>query len=244
MAPPAGPDSTSRTGKRAAVSDRRDAAARRHQENGAGQAGAAELAFELAEIAADQRLQIGVGAGGREALVFAHLGRDLGRQRHRDIAAARGATASPTRRSCAGLVKLCSKPTATRLDSRAPRASRSRARCFARRAASAPRPARRSRSRIGSRSRRGTSGGGRSMLMSYCSKRFSWRISTTSRNPSVVSSAVFAPLRSISALVASVVPWMMSSTRRRARCRPRPGSNGRRSARRLRARAASSGSWP
>jgi len=37
-------------------------------------------------------------------------------------------------------------------------------------------------------------------------KRSSWPISTRSRNPSVVISAVAAPLRSIKALVASVVP--------------------------------------
>src|SRR6185437_14967105 len=68
------------------------------------------------------------------------------------------------------------------------------------------RPCASMRSRTGSRQRRGTSGGGSSILTSYCSKRFSWRISTVSRNPSVVRSAVLAPLRSMSALVASVVP--------------------------------------
>ena len=60
--------------------------------------------------------------------------------------------------------------------------------------------------RTGRRRRRGTSGGGSSMPTSYCSKRFSWRISMVSRKPWVVISAVLAPLRSISALVASVVP--------------------------------------
>jgi hypothetical protein len=59
------------------------------------------------------------------------------------------------------------------------------------------------------RSSRGISGVGSCRLRSYCSKRFSVRISITSRNPSVVTSAVLAPRRSISALVASVVPWMM-----------------------------------
>jgi hypothetical protein len=52
-------------------------------------------------------------------------------------------------------------------------------------------------------------------LTSYCSKRFSWRISIVSRNPSVVTSAVFAPLRSMIALVARVVPWMISGGQRR-----------------------------
>ena len=52
----------------------------------------------------------------------------------------------------------------------------------------------------------GTSGTGFSMSISYCSKRLSVPISMESRKPSVVIRAVRAPLRSISALVASVVP--------------------------------------
>ena len=47
------------------------------------------------------------------------------------------------------------------------------------------------------------------MFRSYCSKRLSVRVSITSRNPAVVTSAVGAPRRSISALVARVVPWMI-----------------------------------
>ncbi len=43
------------------------------------------------------------------------------------------------------------------------------------------------------------------------------RISITSRKPLVVISAVLAPRRSISALVASVVPWMISVTSDAAR---------------------------
>jgi hypothetical protein len=46
---------------------------------------------------------------------------------------------------------------------------------------------------------------------SYWSKRLSVRISITSRKPSVVMKATFAPRRSISALVASVVPWITIS---------------------------------
>src|ERR1051325_8905159 len=42
--------------------------------------------------------------------------------------------------------------------------------------------------------------------MSYCSKRCSQAISSESRKPSVVTRAVRAPLRSMRALVASVVP--------------------------------------
>ena len=47
------------------------------------------------------------------------------------------------------------------------------------------------------------------MWRSYCSKRLSVRVSITSRNPAVVTSAVLAPRRSIRALVARVVPWMI-----------------------------------
>src|SRR4029453_233645 len=54
---------------------------------------------------------------------------------------------------------------------------------------------------------RGTSGSGRSMYTSYCSKRFSYPISRMSRSPSVVTNAVLAPLRSMRAFVASVGPW-------------------------------------
>ncbi len=49
------------------------------------------------------------------------------------------------------------------------------------------------------------------------------RISRESRKPSVVTSAVRAPLRSISALVASVVPWTTSADLRRPGTWPRPG---------------------
>src|SRR5881628_1076970 len=62
------------------------------------------------------------------------------------------------------------------------------------------------------RSGRGTRGSGRSMYTSYCSKRFSWPISRISRSPSVVTNAVRAPLRSMRALVASVVPWTKTAT--------------------------------
>src|SRR4029450_9231893 len=48
--------------------------------------------------------------------------------------------------------------------------------------------------------------------MWYSSKRGSQAISSESRKPAVVTSAVRAPLRSIKALVASVVPWTTSPT--------------------------------
>src|ERR1044072_1596674 len=62
------------------------------------------------------------------------------------------------------------------------------------------------------RSARGTSGLGFSMVRSYWSERLSLAISRTSRKPSVASSAVRAPRRSITALVASVVPCTNTAT--------------------------------
>ena len=76
------------------------------------------------------------------------------------------------------------------------------------------------RSRTSSRRCRGTSGAGGSMKRSYMSYRPSRPISRASRNPAVVRSPVLAPLRSISALVASVVPWMRAATL----AGPRPAS--------------------
>lgn len=62
-----------------------DAATRRHQQHRAAEAGAGQFVLESAEIAAHQRLQISVGAGSRKPLVFAHLRRDVGRQRHSNV---------------------------------------------------------------------------------------------------------------------------------------------------------------
>jgi hypothetical protein len=70
--------------------DPREAAAREHQEQWAAHAGSGKLAAEISEIGRDQRLQVGVGARGREALVFAHLRRDLARERHRNARKALG----------------------------------------------------------------------------------------------------------------------------------------------------------
>src|SRR6266545_4614137 len=73
-------------------------------------------------------------------------------------------------------------------------------------------PSAESRSRTSSRRCRGTCGAGGSMKRSYMSYRPSRPISRASRNPAVVRRPVLAPLRSISALVASVVPWMRAAT--------------------------------
>ena len=52
---------------------RRDPAARCHQQQGTGETGSLELVFECDKIPPDQRLEVGVGAGSREAFVFAHF---------------------------------------------------------------------------------------------------------------------------------------------------------------------------
>src|SRR5271166_1590110 len=103
---------------------------------------------------------------------------------------------SPARRSCAGFVKLCRNPTATLSTRSDARRSASRT-TPASSSGTRTRPRASMRSRTGKRSRRGTSGGGRSILTSYCSNRFSCRISIVSRKPSVVRRAVLAPLRSM-----------------------------------------------
>ena len=64
---------------------RGNAAARCHQQHRTAKAGAGKLAFQPGHVAAHQGLQIGVGAGGGETLVFAHLRRHFGRQRYREM---------------------------------------------------------------------------------------------------------------------------------------------------------------
>src|SRR5262245_38855794 len=130
------------------------------------------------------------------------------------VTATRGSarvTAFPTLRSCSGLVKLCRKPTATASTPSAASFSIAPLTLVSSSSRSIS-PWALTRSRIGRRRRRGTNGSGSSMLWSYCSNRFSWRISTTSLKLSVVSRAVLAPFLSISAFVAKVVPWMMTDT--------------------------------
>ena len=84
IAPPAGPEFDQPHRKADRGLDRRQPAARQHQEQRAAEPLAPQQRLEAGEIAPDHRLHIGVGAGGREALVFAHLGRHLGRQRDGD----------------------------------------------------------------------------------------------------------------------------------------------------------------
>ncbi len=54
--------------------DRRDAAAGEHEEERTGKSALAQIALEILEIPPHQRLDIGVGTGGRETLVLPHLG--------------------------------------------------------------------------------------------------------------------------------------------------------------------------
>ena len=81
IAPPAGPDSTRRTGKRRAVSIGGEAAARGHEIDRAAKLLGLQPLGHAREIAVDQRLHIGVGDRRRGALVFADLGADRRRQR-------------------------------------------------------------------------------------------------------------------------------------------------------------------
>ena len=70
-------------------------------------------ASSCAEIARHARQHIGVGDGGRGALVLADLGTDLAARARSPRPAAPRPGSAPARRSCASLVKLCRKQTAT-----------------------------------------------------------------------------------------------------------------------------------
>ena len=182
-----------------------EAAARGHQVDRPGVAELGEGALQAVQVARHQRLHVGVGDGGGGALVLAGLRADGRRQADADGRD----TARPGWRRCAARAR------GWRRSGSAPRRS---PRCPCRRCAWRPgaRPPRRAarrtapctsrRSGTVKRSSRGTSGGVLTMLMSYWSKRLSSAISITSRKPSVAISAVLAPLRSMMALVASVVP--------------------------------------
>ena len=58
----------------------RDAAAGQHEIERAAQPGVGQLLLQTAQMAAHQRLHVGVGAGGGDALVLAHFGRHLAGQ--------------------------------------------------------------------------------------------------------------------------------------------------------------------
>ena len=62
------------------VLDRRDAAARHHQVERAGHPACPQPVLQAQEIARDQRPDVGIGAGGREALEFPDFGADFARE--------------------------------------------------------------------------------------------------------------------------------------------------------------------
>ena len=84
MAPPAGPDSTSRTGNCAAVCQAGEAAARGHQVDRPRVAQLREGALQAVQIARHERPHVGVGDGGGGALVLAGLRADGRRQADAD----------------------------------------------------------------------------------------------------------------------------------------------------------------
>ena len=97
IAPPAGPDSTSRIGNLRAVSSAASPPPEVIMNSGQATPELAQRLVEPAEIAVHHRLHIGVGGGGRPALVLADLGRDLARQRERHA----GHAFRPGCRACA-----------------------------------------------------------------------------------------------------------------------------------------------
>ena len=166
-----------------------------------------EPAPDVADVAAHQRPDVGVDDRRRGC---ARTPAARGGSRSRARRACRAAPRAGSRRRAArarGARWAWSRQTAT--DSTP--ASRSRAasaRDLVRveRRAARRRPAL-MRSATSKRSRRGTSGGGFVQNGSYrCGMRIR-RSSSTSRKPAVVTSAVRAPRRSSTALVATVVPW-------------------------------------
>ena len=71
ITPAAGPDSSMRMQELLRVVDVEQAAGRLHDQEVAGEAGVVEMRVHLGEIAAHARADIGVGRGGRGALVLA-----------------------------------------------------------------------------------------------------------------------------------------------------------------------------
>ena len=181
--------------------------------------------FEIGEIAVDHRLHVGVEGGDDGALVLAERRIDLRGERHEQVGMARQRRCSRARRSCASLRNENRKHDGDRPRTRR-RPARRRPRCNGspRRAACSTSPGRRRcapatslRMRPGARNT-GVSG---SSVRSYIWWRICRPISSTSRKPSVVMRPTRAPLRSSTALVATVVPCTKRATSLRRRC-PRP----------------------
>ncbi len=178
------------------------------EKEGAGEPASLQQRGERAEIRGDARLHIGVGAGGGEAFVFAHLRADLGRKRHRH-ARHQGRQHRARPQLMRGIAVAVEEPDGDALDAVAPerRRERQERRLVERDADGALRvhPFRHGEAEVAGHQRR------RPVHEDVVLRRTGSRsaISTLSRNPAVVISAVRTPLRSMMALVASVVPWTM-----------------------------------
>ena len=112
MAPPAGPDSTRRMGKRWAVPMVVRPPPDSMRKTGAWRPMAWRPDLEAAEVAGDEGLDVGVGGGGAEALPLAHLGGDFAGEADGEVPGRAAARMSRVRRSWAGLAKLWRKPMA------------------------------------------------------------------------------------------------------------------------------------
>ena len=85
VTPAAPPDSSVRTGRRAAKRRRHHPAARVHDLERATDAELGELRFQPGEVAGHDGSDIRAHHGGHRALVLAHLGPDLGRRHHERV---------------------------------------------------------------------------------------------------------------------------------------------------------------
>ena len=185
--------------------------------SGAGSPASSARSASRAQVGAQPRREVGVGRRGGEALVLAELGQHLAGER--DVhARQRRAQRLADRALVLGVQEGEEQAHRHRLDvGLAQRlADRALERCPRRAGSSSPSGP--IRSRTVKRSSRGTSAR-RAVGASGRRARggSGGAISSTSRKPSVVTSAVRAPRRSSSALVATVIPCAKASTS------PRPG---------------------
>ena len=89
IAPPAGPDSTSRTGNRIAMSMVVRLPLDVISSIGHANPAVAEPLLEIDEIGLDDRADVRVGASRGKTIEFAYFGANFGRKRHRDVRHAR-----------------------------------------------------------------------------------------------------------------------------------------------------------
>ena len=199
--------------------------------SGAGRPASRRAPPSRSQVGRQARGEVGVGDGRREALVLAELRQHLAGQRDVDVAASASRSASPTRalvRRGAGRRRAGTR----RRPRPRPRAARSTTASSASSSSGASSPSGPIRSRTVKRSSRGTSGAGRARGEVVERRRGpAGRSRCTSRKPSVVTSAVRAPRRSSSALVATVMPCAKAATPRRRGPPPRAAASRRRTGR-------------